>query len=125
MNTKLSTNFAPLLKELVLDGGYISFFSKVSWIPELHAKRVVWRPLRESGTEKLKLAVVVPAARQLSSATQAFATLLTRLLNDAYEATVAMDDALPSDTSKRKTTSRKSAVALAPPAKHHRVKTAR
>jgi DNA-binding transcriptional LysR family regulator len=89
MNTRLTCNFAPLLKELVLDGGCISFFSKISWIKELNAGRAVWRPLRKSGTEKMKLAVVQPASRALSAATHAFSALLVNMLEDAYAASHA------------------------------------
>ncbi|MGH6627244.1 MAG: LysR family transcriptional regulator [Burkholderiaceae bacterium] len=92
LDTRLSCNFAPMLKALVLDGHYISFFSKISWIPELQSGKAVWRPLRESGMENMRLAVVVPSTRQLSSATAGFADLLAQLLQDAC---VAIDKITP------------------------------
>ena len=73
-------NWTPMVKQLIKAGRGISFFSKIAFIDELTRGEIVWRPFSLPELRDIKVAIIVPAQRELPSIMQNFVGRLARSL---------------------------------------------
>lgn len=74
----ITCNATPMIKQLLLAGKGISFFSKLAFLQEIARGEIVWRPFADPAISALQAGVIVPAQRVLPHVTQAFLERIVR-----------------------------------------------
>ena len=91
LDPAMSCNSTTMVKQLIIAGRGISFFSKIAFMDELARGEVVWRPLSNAAINAIKVAVIVPTHRTLSHVTLQFVERISRKLKQ-LELSAAMLD---------------------------------
>lgn len=76
----LVSNVSPLIKQAVLAGRGLGFFTRLGFLDEIQEGRVAWRPLADPAMRRLKVAVLVRKQQKLSLVQKAFVDELVRQL---------------------------------------------
>lgn len=76
----LVSNVSPLIKQAVLAGRGLGFFTRLGFLDEIAQGRVAWRPLADPAVRRLKVAILVRKQHKLSLVHRAFIDELIRQL---------------------------------------------
>ena len=91
LDPAMSCNSTTLVKQLLIAGRGISFFSKIGFMDELARGEVVWRPLANSAINAIKVGIVIPTHRSLSHVALQFVERISKRLKQ-LELSAAMLD---------------------------------
>jgi DNA-binding transcriptional LysR family regulator len=95
LEPNITCNWTPMVKRLIMAGRGISFFSKIAFIRELERGELVWRPFALPSLRDIKVAILVPAQRELPAITQNFVGRMARRLKQVEVAAAGFDDSPP------------------------------
>jgi len=76
----LVSNVSPVIKQAVMAGRGLSFFTRLGFLDEIQEGEVVWRPLADPAINRMKVAIVVRKNHKLSLVQKAFLDGLVRYL---------------------------------------------
>ncbi len=91
LDPAMSCNSTTMVKQLLIAGRGISFFSKIAFMDELARGEVVWRPLANPAINAIKVGIVIPTHRTLSHVTLQFVERISKRLKQ-LELSAAMLD---------------------------------
>jgi DNA-binding transcriptional LysR family regulator len=77
------SNVSPVIKQAVLAGRGLSFFTKLGFLDEVADGRAVWRPLADPAINRMKLALATRRNHKLSLVQKAFIAVLEAHLRRA------------------------------------------
>ena len=69
---RISSNVSPLLKQSVVAGRGVAFFSRLGFMKEIASGEAVWRPLADPAINKLRAGIIVGRGRALPYVVRAF-----------------------------------------------------
>lgn len=74
------SNVSPVIKQAVMAGRGLAFFTRLGFLDEIRQGVVVWRPLADQAINRMKVAIVVRKNHKLSLVQKAFLDVLVSYL---------------------------------------------